>query len=101
MASYLEQCTGVCGSLVRSMTPFTGPVLCDSCRPRVKAEEARVQRENEAGAALEAAKAEKAAKATADARDADKKRRAEAAAKAEAPVAVKEPPKRPGRFSRK
>ncbi len=97
MASFLTQCTGGCGGVVRTMTQPTEPVLCDSCRPGVKATEERVQRETDAGHARKAAKAERDARIAAEARAADKKARADAATK----VAVKEPPKRPGRFSRK
>jgi len=97
MASYLGACTGGCARMLRSMTPFTEPPLCDSCRPGVNAAEARAQKEAEEGAARVAAAEEKRLAA----RAADKKERADAAAKAAAPVAVKERPERPGRFSRK
>ena len=101
MASYLRPCTGGCGKVLRSMTPFTEPPLCDACRPRVEAAEARAQKEAEDGAArIVAAEEQRLA-----ARAADKKVRADAAAKTEAAakakVAVREPPKQPGRFSRK
>ena len=106
MASYLRPCGGGCGSVLRSMTPFTEPGLCDSCRPRVEAAEARAQKEAEDGVARILAAEEKRLAA----RAADKNARADAAAKADAQAkaavpkpkaAVKEPPKRPGRFSRK
>ncbi len=100
MASYLGACTGGCARTLRSTTPFSEPPLCDECRPRVEAAEARALKDAEEGAARVAAAEERRLAA----RAADKKLRADAAAKAEAaakPVAVKEPPKRPGRVARK
>ncbi len=105
MASYLGACVGGCARQLRSMTPFSEPPLCDSCRPRVEAEEARALKDIEEGAARVAAAEERRLAARAE----DKKERADAAekvakavkARAEAQAAVKEPPKRPGRFARK
>ena len=105
MASYRKSCVGGCARMLGGMTPFTEPQLCDECRPGVEAAEARAQKAAEESVAQAAATEEKRLAA----RAADKKERADAAAKiekavkarAEAQAAVKEPPKRPGRFSRK